>query len=147
MCIRQPQYFVEVRIEACLPIEGEENLVLIGKLVGFIECEKYYDKELKITRIEGWEAKPSERYVWQQSEGLERDCSFILEQQPFLAKSTKPCCDVLPHRTYVCQQGLRVLSEIIYKPIPENAHNKSFKCVPALRASTGPKKAAPFWAA
>ena len=26
-------------------------------------------------------------------------------------------------------------------------HNKSFKCVPALRASTGPKKAAPFWAA
>ena len=27
------------------------------------------------------------------------------------------------------------------------AHNKSFKFVPALRASTGPKKAAPFWAA
>jgi len=25
--------------------------------------------------------------------------------------------------------------------------NKSFKFVPALRASTGPKKAAPFWAA
>ena len=27
------------------------------------------------------------------------------------------------------------------------SHNKTFKFVPALRASTGPKKAAPFWAA
>jgi hypothetical protein len=27
------------------------------------------------------------------------------------------------------------------------SHNKAFKFVPALRASTGPKKAAPFWAA
>ena len=26
-------------------------------------------------------------------------------------------------------------------------HNKALKFVPALRASTGPKKAAPFWAA
>ena len=29
----------------------------------------------------------------------------------------------------------------------ETVHNKSFKFVPALCASTGPKKAAPFWAA
>ena len=40
-----------------------------------------------------------------------------------------------------------MISEIIYKDMPENRHNKAFKHVPALRASTGPKKAAPLWAA
>ena len=29
----------------------------------------------------------------------------------------------------------------------KHPYNKSFKFVAALRASTGPKKAAPFWAA
>jgi hypothetical protein len=31
--------------------------------------------------------------------------------------------------------------------LSNNTPNKAFKYVPALRASTGPKKAAPFWAA
>ena len=146
-CLRSAQYIVEIQVEACLPIEGEKSLLVIGKLVGFIEFEKYYNKELEITRIESSEEKPSERYVWKQTDGLERDCNFIEKQKPFLARSTKPCCDTLPHRSYVCQHSLRIISEIIYKDMPENAHNKAFKFVPALRASTGPKKAAPFWAA
>jgi len=39
------------------------------------------------------------------------------------------------------------LKEISKRIALRDAYNKAFKFVPALRASTGPKKAAPFWAA
>ncbi|MCP3907507.1 MAG: hypothetical protein GY712_05765 [Oceanicoccus sp.] len=35
----------------------------------------------------------------------------------------------------------------VFQMADRSSHNKSFKYVSALRASTGPKKAAPFWAA
>jgi hypothetical protein len=40
-----------------------------------------------------------------------------------------------------------MLYRIFLEEICAEIHNKTFKFVPALSASTGPKKAAPFWAA
>jgi hypothetical protein len=71
-----------------------------------------------------------------QSDESIKDCQFIEAQQPLLARVERPCCDVI---TYVvdpggtqrrvgklsCIQNLRELSEIQYKPEPEDAQNKS----------------------
>ena len=140
-CVYVPLQLAEIHVEACAPIENERNLLVIGKVVAFITIDDRSAAPLSVTRVDGWEANPSERFVWTQSDQGVKDCGFIERKEPLLVRLEQPCCDVHDYAVQPdgtsrrvgnlsCLENLREISEIEYKSLPEDAHNNSLKRTP-----------------
>ena len=126
MCLAPPPpLLAEIEVETCASIESEPNLLVIGKVVAFIELDNVSWEPLSVTRVEDWKDTPQERFVWMQSSESAKSCTFIEAQQPFLARVEKPCCDVVTHLIgpdgkvtrgdkFSCIYQLREISEIQY---------------------------------
>ena len=126
MCLAPPPpLLAEIEVEACASIEHEPSLLVIGKVVAFIELDDESWEPLSVTRIEGWEDTPQEKFVWMQSNESTMSCEFIEGQEPFMARVEQPCCDVVTHLIspdgkvthgdkFSCVYHLREISEIQY---------------------------------
>ena len=126
MCLHTPHQLAEIEVEACILIESEPNLLVIGKVVAFIEIDKDSNELLSVTRVEGWKDTPHEKFVWMQSNENTKTCALIEEQEPFLARMDRPCCDVVTYiitpdgketraDKFSCIHELREISEIQYR--------------------------------
>jgi hypothetical protein len=116
----QVTLFDDIQLET----SGKTTSEITVQLVGLLEQRTgHRSKTIEIMRVSSEDSKTAAQLM------------MIIHSERSRGCTEKPT----PDDRLKLKEWLRIAYEL--------SHNKAFKFVPVLRTSTGPKKAAPFWAA